>query len=218
MGKIKYVLLCFMVFSIMAYPLGKDLPPLRVILKKSKDYKENEYVPKISFEDIVQSQVGVIKEVIHIKKKTKEISNNIKNMKNDIKNLKEEQKELSQKILTLEKDIKALKENEIKGLLVEENKASKNIGFGKPLKHLSVIKNGPQNIFFCVKKKVSYIYKEPSWKAVKIGASYKGDTLECLTPCGLEGNRYYWLHIINLRTGYKGYSILNENLKEGKCK
>ncbi len=201
MGKIKYLILSSMAFS---------------IISKAQN---NEYTPKITFNDVIESQVGVIKEVVNLKNKTKKLSNNVKDIKKNMANLQTNQQKLSNKVSILEKEIKEIKEHKLKGFLVEEGSdGSNNVGFGKAKRHLTIIKNGPQNIFFCVKKVVSYIYKEPSWRAIKIGASYRGDTLQCLTPCGLEGNRYYWIHILNLRTGYKGYAILNENIKEGKCK
>lgn len=224
MGKIKYAFICFMVFSIMAHSFENKhkytkLPSSKVIIKNTKDDKKDEYTPKITFKDVIESQVGVIKEVMHLKNKTKKLSKDVKDINKNITNLQINQQKLSQKVSLLEKEIKTIKEKKLKGFLVEENAGgSKNVGFGKPNRKISIIRNGPQYIYFCVKKGVSYLYKEPFWKSIKMGASYKGDTLQCLTPCGLEGNRYYWIHVLNLRTGYKGYSILNGDIKIGKCK
>ncbi|GAB6078033.1 hypothetical protein [Hydrogenobaculum acidophilum] len=189
---------------------------------------ENVYQPKVTFKDIVESQVGVIKKVVDLNKKTKELSNNfqkekekVENLEQNVTKLQQQQQVFSKKLKKLEEEVNGIKlEHSVKGLVVESESSKKSIGFGKPYKRKTakeIIKNGPENVYFCVKS-MSYIRKYPSIKSVAIGASYKGDTLQCLTPCGLEGHRFYWLHILNLRTGYKGYSILNGSIKEGKCK
>ncbi len=187
---------------------------------------ENEYKPKITFKDIVESQIGVIKKVMDLNKQTKELSDNlekekkkVKDLEQNVSKLQEQQQVFSEKLSKLEKEVRDMKLNEsIKGLILESKSSKKIVGFGKPIRNQKeIIENGPENVFFCVNS-VSYIHKYPSMKSVVIGASYKGDTLQCLTPCGLEGHKFYWLHIINLRTGYKGYSILGGSIKEGKCK
>ncbi len=203
MGKIRYILLSLVSFCFIAKAQG------------------NGYSPKISFKDVIESQAGVIKKVINLNKKVKEQSNKVDILDKNVSKLQTEQDTLSQKVSNLEKEIKEIKlENSLKGLVIENTHAHGKLGFGKVSTSTpkQIIKNGPENVYFCVEGGVSYIHKYPSAKSVAIGASYKGDRLQCLTPCGLEGNKYYWLHILNLRTGYKGYSILDKTLKEGKCK
>ncbi|MGC8649560.1 MAG: hypothetical protein ACP5S8_01140 [Hydrogenobaculum sp.] len=208
--------------------MGKIIFLLLIFIFSCVASAEGEYQPKITFRDIVESQIGVIKKVVDLNKKTKELSKNLEKEKKKVEGLdqnvtklQEQQQLFSKKLEKIEKEVRDLKlEHSIKGLVIESESSKKSIGFGKPYKRKTVkelIKNGPENIYFCVDS-LSYIRKYPSIKSVAIGASYKGDTLQCLTPCGLEGHRFYWLHILNLRTGYKGYSILNSSIKEGKCK
>jgi len=208
--------------------MGKIIFLLLVFIFPCLTMAENEYQPKITFKDIIESQIGVIKKVVDLNKKTKELSQNLEeekkkvgNLEQDVRKLQEQQQLFSKNLEKLKQEVKAIKlENSIKGLVVEDENTKKSVGFGKLQRRKTAkefITNGPENIYFCVDS-VSYIHKYPSIKSVAIGASYKGDTLQCLTPCGLEGHRFYWLHILNLRTGYKGYSILNSSIKEGKCK
>ncbi len=208
--------------------MGKIIFLLIALILSCTANAKDLYQPKITFKDIIESQIGVIKKVVELNKKTKDLSNNFKeekkkmeNLEQNVTTLQKQQQLFSKKLEKLEQEVKGIKlENSIKGLVVENAGAKKSVGFGKPYKSKiakEIIKNGPENVYFCVKS-MSYIHKYPSIKSVAIGASYKGDTLQCLTPCGLEGHRFYWLHILNLRTGYKGYSILNDSIKEGKCK
>jgi len=208
--------------------MGKIIFLLSVFIFPCVAGAESEYKPKITFKDIIESQIGVIKKVVDLNKKAKKLSKNLEkekkkvgDLEQNVTKLQEQQQLFSKKLEKLEEEVRYIKlEHSIKGLVIENENAKKSIGFGKPYKRKTakeLIKNGPENVYFCVDS-VSYIRKYPSVKSVAIGASYKGDTLQCLTPCGLEGHRFYWLHILNLRTGYKGYSILNNSIKEGKCK
>ncbi len=208
--------------------MGKIIFLLLVFIFPCIAGAESAYQPKITFKDIVESQIGVIKKVVDLNKKTKELSKNLEkekkkvgDLEQNVAKLQQQQRAFSKKLKKLEEEVRDIKlEHSIKGLVVESESPKKSIGFGKPYTRKTakeIIKNGPENVYFCVKS-MSYIRKYPSIKSVAIGASYKGDTLQCLTPCGLEGHKFYWLHILNLRTGYKGYSILNDSIKEGKCK
>ena len=208
--------------------MGKVTIVLGLFVFSFLAFGEGEYTPRITFEDIIKSQVGVIKKVKKLNKETKNIqktldenTKKVNTLEQDLSNIKQQQEVFSNKLKDLEKQMKEVKLNQsLKSLVIEnegENKGGKHVGFGKPSGQKQIIKNGPQDVYFCVKG-VSYIRKDPDVKSVAIGASYTGDTLECLTPCGLEGNKFYWLHIINLRTGYKGYSKLDGSIQEGKCK
>jgi len=223
MGKIIFLLLVF-IFPCLTMAENEYQPKITFNIIES----QNEYQPKITFKDIIESQIGIIKKVVDLNKKTKELSQNLEeekkkvgNLEQNVRKLQEQQQLFSKNLEKLKQEVKAIKlENSIKGLVVEDENTKKSVGFGKPQRRKTakeLIPNGPENIYFCVDS-VSYIHKYPSIKSVAIGVSYTGDTLECLTPCGLEGNRFYWLHIINLRTGDKGYSILNSSIKEGKCR
>jgi len=204
MGKVVFLTIATLIFSYIANANG-----------------ENSYEPKITFKDVVKSQIGVIKKVMDLNNKTKELNQKVNTLDQNVAQLQKQQQVFSKKLENLEKEVKDMKlKNSIKGLVIEDSTNKKSVGFGKPYKEektKEIIPNGPENVYFCVSS-VSYIHKYPSIKSVVIGASYKGDTLQCLTPCGLEGHRFYWLHILNLRTGYKGYSILGTSIKEGRCK
>lgn len=72
MGKVKYVFLSFMAFSIMA--------------KAQND----SYAPKITFKDIVQSQVGVVKKVMDLNKEVKSLEKEVSYLKSQNQRLQQE--------------------------------------------------------------------------------------------------------------------------------
>ncbi len=90
MGKIKYAFLVFMAFSVMA-KAQEHLPPLRSMVK---DPKNDEYAPKITFNDVIESQVGVVKKVMDLNKE-------VKTLKKEVEHLKYQNNELQQEISML---------------------------------------------------------------------------------------------------------------------
>ena len=76
---------------------------------------ENEYQPKITFKDIVESQIGVIKKVVDLNKKTKELSQNLEEEKKKIGNLEQNVRKLQEQQQLFSKNLEKLKQ-EVKAL------------------------------------------------------------------------------------------------------
>ena len=64
------------------------------LLAKAKD---NEYAPKISFKDVIESQVGVVKKVIDLNQEVKALEQKITSLQNQQKALKVELTNLESK-------------------------------------------------------------------------------------------------------------------------
>ncbi len=82
MGKVKYVLLLLLGFCFIAKA------------------QENEYAPKISFKDIVESQVGVVKKVV-------DLNEEVKQLKQAMANLEHQQEKTYEKLAQIENQLKA---------------------------------------------------------------------------------------------------------------
>jgi hypothetical protein len=61
--------------------MGKIIFLLLVFIFPCLTMAENEYQPKITFKDIIESQIGVIKKVVDLNKKTKELNQNLEEKK-----------------------------------------------------------------------------------------------------------------------------------------
>ncbi len=82
--------------------MGKVKPGFMVLLAFGMvrvAIAQEEYTPKISFKDIVESQVGVVKKVMELNKK-------VKDLQNALTKLQEQQEKTYARLVSLEQELK----------------------------------------------------------------------------------------------------------------